>query len=66
MMCVSFSHFKVGSWSLECIMILLIYFLNCRRALIQVHKSVSVAKYRFKNIRLAFCERFPNCAAHTS
>ena len=51
MMCVSFSHLKVGSWSFECIIILLIYFLNCRRALLQVNKSVSVEKYRFKNIR---------------
>ena len=57
MMCVSFSHLKVGSWSFECIIILLIYFLNCRRALLQVNKSVSVEKYRFKNIKLAFFAR---------
>ena len=59
MMCVSFSHFKVGSWSFECIIILLIYFLNRRRALLQVYKSVSVEKYRFKNIRLAFLRGIP-------
>ena len=59
MMCVSFPHLKVGSRSLECIIILLIYFLNCRTALLQVNKSVSVEKCRFKNFRLAFLREIP-------
>ena len=51
----SFSLFtlKVGSCSFESIIILLIHFLNCRKALF-IRRYVSFSKtYRFKSIRLA-------------
>ena len=38
-----FGALKVGSWSLEGIIILLIYFLNCRKALF-AKKQASVSK----------------------
>ena len=46
-------HLKVGSFSFECIIILQIYFINCRKALFS-RKYVSFSKkYEVKSIRLA-------------
>ena len=58
---------KVGSWSLECIIISLIYLINCRKALL-TRKWVSFSKKcRVKSIKLAvFFKEFPNSTAHTT
>ena len=44
---------KIGSWSFECIIILLIYFLNCWKALFKSQKVSFNKKHRVKSIRLA-------------
>ena len=50
---------KVGSWSFEGIIILLIYFLNCQKALF-TKKSVSFSKkYRVQKVRLAVLRGIP-------
>ena len=58
-------HSKVGSWSCEGIIILLIYFLNCRK-IIFTKKLVSFSKkYKDNSIRLAVLQRIPYlCCAH--
>ena len=57
---------KVGSWSFEGIIILLIYFLNYWKALFTRNKSVSVKSIELNILDKPFCEGFPNSAAHTS
>ena len=56
---------KVGFWSSYSIIILLIYFLNCRKALF-TRREVSLSKrYRFKCFRLAVLLGIPwLCCAH--
>ena len=50
---------KKGSWSFECIIILLIYFLNCWKALFKRQKLSFNKKYRVKSIRLALLRKIP-------
>ena len=50
---------KIGSWSFECIIILLTYFLNCWKALFKSQKVSFNKKHKVKSIRLAFCVEFP-------
>ena len=58
---------KAGSWSFKGIIILLTYFLNCRRALFtKKNKQVSVKSIELKVLDQPFCEGFPNSAAHAS
>ena len=44
---------KVGTWSFEGIIILLICFLNCQKALFTKKQAGFSKKYRVKSIRLA-------------
>ena len=50
---------KIGSWSFECIIILLIYFLNCWKALFKSQKVSFNKKHKVKSIRLALLRRIP-------
>ena len=50
---------KIGSWSFECIIILLIYFLNCLKALFKSQKVSFNKKHRVKSIRSALLHRIP-------
>ena len=47
---------KVGSCSFESIIILLIYFLNCRKVLFTRRLLSFSEKYRFKSVRLAILQ----------
>ena len=50
---------KVGSWSFEGIIILLIYFLHCWKALFTKKSASFCKKYRVKSIRLAVLRGIP-------
>ena len=50
---------KVGSLSFEGIIFLLIYFLNCRKALFKKEWVTISKKYRVKSIRLAVLGGIP-------
>ena len=50
---------KVGSWNFEGIIILLIYFLNCRKALLTKKQASFSKRERVKSIRLAILRGIP-------
>ena len=57
---------KIGSWSFECIIILLIYFLNCWKALFKRQKVSFNKKHRVKSVRLALLRWIPSLCTPVS